>query len=266
MPWAPELFSAPALQRVLDKQRRDRLLSMPYFDGLMAGEPDALVHSFAGEPELYDPVRGRIKGVHALEAFVAQTRAWLAQRNGSVEDVTRIILEEHGFEEVLVHVDDGRGGRVALPFAIVAERAEDGRLRELRVYSSNRPLTGRHAIRPPLLQPDPGLRVSDIVAGYHSALAAGDVDAIVATFEPEVRDGLRGFYERWCSNGGGIPLEQCAAIDDGRVCGLEYNVVRWGQTELPPQAGMAVHVRGASGRLAAVRTYDDVDPPLATQA
>jgi hypothetical protein len=29
------------------------LASVPYFDGLLAGEPDALVKSFAGVPELW---------------------------------------------------------------------------------------------------------------------------------------------------------------------------------------------------------------------
>ena len=61
MPWVPELFSAPALERVKEKQRRNELVSMPYFDGLMAGEPDALVESFAGEPELHDPYAGASK-------------------------------------------------------------------------------------------------------------------------------------------------------------------------------------------------------------
>lgn len=50
--------------------------------------------------------------------------------------------------------------------------------------------------------------------------------------------------------------------DNGRVCALEYNVVAWGGTELPPEAGIAVYVRGDSGKLAAARIYDDVDPPL----
>src|SRR3954454_13354170 len=75
-------------------------------------------------------------------------------------------------------------------------------------------------------------------------------------------DGLRAFYAHLFSNGGGIPLEHCSVIDDGRTCALEYNVVRWGETDLPPQAGIAVYVRGESGRLAAARIYDDADPPL----
>jgi hypothetical protein len=62
MPFIPELFSGRALAQFYDKRRRDELEAVPYFDGLMAGEPDALVQSFATEPELHDPVRGRVKG------------------------------------------------------------------------------------------------------------------------------------------------------------------------------------------------------------
>jgi hypothetical protein len=36
-----------------------------------------------------------------------------------------------------------------------------------------------------LPQPDPELRESDVVAEYQRALSAGDVEAIVATFEPD---------------------------------------------------------------------------------
>jgi hypothetical protein len=187
-----------------------------------------------------------------------------------------VVLERRGFEEVVLHLD-GDGGRVALPFAVVADHPSDGRIEELRLYCSGWPLTGRHAERPPLLQRDPALRASDVVAEYQDSLAAGDVEAIVATFEPDGYagepagapyvhsglDGLRAFYEQLFSNGGGISLEHCALVDDRHACALEYNVVRWGRTELPPQAGVAVYARGESGKLAAARIYDDVDPPLA---
>ena len=68
------------------------------------------------------------------------------------------------------------------------------------------------------------------------------------------------FYELLFSNDGGIGLERCALIDDQRACALEYNVVGWGKTELSPEARGAVYVRGQSGKLAAARIYDDVNP------
>jgi hypothetical protein len=272
----PELFSAPALAKFYDKRRRDELEAVPYFDGLMAGEPDALVESFAAEPELYDPVRGRVKGTRAFEAFVSDMNAWIARRNVTVENVAHVVTGRRGFEEVVLHLD-GETGRVDLPLAIVADREDDGHIDELRIYFSTWALTRRHVSRPPLLQPDPELHAPDIVSEYQEALAAGDVDAIVATFEPQGYarepaggqylhrgpDDLRSFYQVLFSNDGGIPLEHCALIDGKGVCALEYNVVRWGQTELPPQAGVAVYVRGQSGKMAAARIYDDVDPPLA---
>jgi SnoaL-like domain len=276
VPWLPELFSAPALAQLDERRRRDQLFTVPFFAGLLTGEIDALVQSFAGEPELHHPVRGRIRGERAFTTYVAETRAWLEERDAEIEDVGYIRTERRGVGEVILHLG-GEDGRVDLPVAVAADRRPDRRIDELRVYYSSWPLTGRHANRPPLLQPDPQLRESDVVGTYQRALAVGDVDAIVAAFEADGyarepaggehvhrgSDGLRAFYERLFSNGGGIPLEHCKLIDDDRAVALEYNVVRWGKTSLPPQAGVAVYVRGESGRLAAARIYDDADPPLA---
>src|SRR5438067_4561751 len=241
MPWLPELFSAPVLQRLEDKLQRE-LDEVPFFDGLMTGELDALVGSFAGVPELHHPVRGRIRGARAFETYVTDTTAWFSERNVSVEDVGLVVGERRACGEAVLHLDC-EGGRVGLPVAIAADKQSDGRIDEVRIYYSGWPLNGHHATRPPILQPDPQLRGSDVVAEYQRALAAGDVDAIVAAFEPDAyarepagseymhrgHDGLRAFYESLFSNGGGIPLEHCAVVDDGRACALEYNVVGWGR-------------------------------------
>jgi hypothetical protein len=231
MPWVPELFTAPVLQELLDKRRREKLVAVPYFDGLLSGEPDALLESFAGVPEVHDPVRGRVRGAPAFRAFAAETREWLMRHHVSVEDVEHVVLGHRGFEEVVLHVD-GEAGPLALGFVIVADREADGRIDELRLYYSNWPLAGRHANRPPLLQPDPELQEPDVVAEHRRALATG------------------------------IELEHCTLIDDGHVCALEYNIVRRGEQYLPPQAGVAVYVRDTSGKLATARLYDDADPPL----
>jgi hypothetical protein len=275
MPWVPELFTAPALARIWEDERRRRLALVPFFAGVMTGETRALVESFAGAPELHHPVRGRVKGVAAFERFVSELRTWLTEHSAAPEDVDFVLTPGRGVEELILHLDTDNG-RSEVPVAIASDHDERGRIVEQRVYFSSWPLTGGHAIRPPVLQPRPGLDERDVVGDYQRALAAGDADAVMAAFEPDASvrepagrdyahhgvDALRALYERFFSNGGGIPLEHCAVTDDGRGCALEYNVVAWGRATLPPQAGLAVYVRGDSGRLAAARIYDDADPPL----
>jgi hypothetical protein len=43
-------------------------------------------------------------------------------------------------------------------------------------------------------------------------------------------------------------------------------VVGWGRTDLTPETGLAVYVRGDSGKLAAARVYDDSGPPQSARA
>jgi len=276
VPFVPELFTAPALEQIQEQSRHESLAAVPYFSGLMTGDTDALIDSFVDEPELHHPVRGRIKGARAFAAFAGETKAWLEASNASIEDVDHVITDQRGVEEVVLHLR-GEAGPVDLPVAIAADRRADRRIHEVRMYYSSWPLTGRHANRPPVLQPDPDLREPSALSEYQRALALGDVDAIVAAFEPDgyAREpaggrhvhtgpaGLRAFYELLFSNDGGIPLEHCAVTEDERAYALEYNVVRWGQTQLPPEAGIAVYVRGETGKLAAARIYDDCDPPVA---
>jgi hypothetical protein len=280
MPWLPELFTAPALARLEEELPPEDLVTVPFFPGLMTGETDALIRSFASEPELHHPVRGRIKGTRAFNEYVIETNEWLRGGNASIEGVGHTIhAKARGVAEVVVHLE-GETGPIDLPMAIVADKQADGRIREIRMYYSTWPLSRRHAKRVPVMQPDPELEEPDVVGEYQNALGAGDVDGLVAAFETSGYarepagaeyvhrgpDGLRAFYGWLCSNDGGIPLERCTLTDDGRACALEYNVVRWGKTELWPEAGVAVYVRGENGKLAAARIYDDVDPPLAPPA
>jgi hypothetical protein len=74
-------------------------------------------------------------------------------------------------------------------------------------------------------------------------------------------EGLRELYAHLFANSGGIPLEHCTLTDDGVRRAIEYNCVRWGVTDIPPQAGVAVYERASSGLLSAARIYDDVEPP-----
>ena len=276
MPWYPDLFSAPLLERIRRDAADARAAEpVPYFDGVMSGETDALVGSFAYEPELHHPVRGRVRGRRAFERFVADINTWLTERNAVFSAVERILTPDREIEQSVMTVD-GDKGRVEVPVVVAADRADDGRIIELRIYWSMWPLTGEHHHRSPLLEPDPGLVLPDVIGDYQRAVAAGDAGAVAVAFEPGAfvrepagsawvhrgHDEILALYERFFSNGGGVALEHCTVTDDGRACALEYNILRWGRTELSPEAGLAVYVRGAGGRLASARIYDDADPPV----
>ena len=274
MPWVPELFSEPALER-FEEATHEPARNVRFFAGLLAGELDALIGSFSGEPELHLPIRGRVKGERAFTQYVADVTEWFQRRSAAVEPVALTLVKERGCEEAVLRLDTERG-RVGLPVAILSDHPDGTQLHELRMYFSSWQVMGRHHQRPPLLQRDPALRVDGVVASYQQALAAGDVDGVLATLEGDAyarepageeylhsgHEDLRAFYSSLFSNGGGIPLDHCAALDDGATCAVEYNVTRWGSSELPPQAGVAVYVRGERGKLAAARIYDDVDVPV----
>src|SRR5215203_6523608 len=276
MPWMPEVFSAPIAEAMRHREAESANDAVAYYEGIMANDPEALVRSFAAQPVLDDPRVGYVEGAKELRAFVNGTAQWLRERDAVVENVALTHTQTRTVEEVVLHLLLGdEGGRVELPVAIVTDRNPDRTLKAIRVYHSMWPLTGEHALRPPLLPADPKLHAQGVVGDYQRALAEGDLESIVETFEPagyarepsggayvhRGAEGLRELYAHLFANGGGIPLEHCTLTDDGVRCAVEYNCVRWGVTNILSQAGVAVYERGNSGLLGAARIYDDVSPP-----
>jgi hypothetical protein len=229
---------------------------------------------FPGGIRIDDPRAGRIEGRAAIRDFVADSHAWLAARRARVVPAatTRGAGRTVGEFDVELTVE---GSTFILPLAVAVEPGADGR-GWIRIYHSQWPLIGHHVVRPPLLARDPSVRESDVVGDYQAALAAGDAARITATFEPDgcFREpagpqflvcgapALQEFFGGFFSRGGGIVLEHCTVTEDGVRTALEFNAVRWGSVDMPHQAGIAVYERGATGRLAHARIYDDVDPPL----
>ena len=275
MPWMPEVFTAPIAEARRQREAASANDAVPYYEGIMANQPDALVRSFAAQPVVDDPRVGYVEGARRLRAFVTGTAEWLRERDAVVENVALTRTPTRTVEEVVLHLLGDAGGRVELPVAIVSERNPERTLKAIRVYHSMWPLTGRHTVRPPLLPEDPSLHAEGTPGDYQRALAEGDLGGIVAIFEPDGyarepsggaylhrgAEGLRELYAHLFANGGGIPLEHCTLTDDGVRCAVEYNCVRWGITDIPPQAGVAVYERGSSELLSVARIYDDVEPP-----
>jgi hypothetical protein len=270
MPWFQEIELGRALFRATDQPAR-----LGFFEGISLRDPDELLASFAARPLIDDPRHGRVEGEDAFRAYVASMREWLAQQRG-IEPVALTSTEERTVEEVSVKLPSEHP---ELPVAIATDLVADGRIDAIRVYHSFWPLTGGHEIRSPLLYEGPAIELEGAPADYQGGLAAGDADAVVASFEPDgtVREPSGGpytyrgqahhaIYDAMFANEGGIPLQFCTVTDDGTRCAIEYNAVRWGKDEIPPQAGIAVYERGPSGRLVAARIYDDVTPPAVSDS
>jgi ketosteroid isomerase-like protein len=272
MPWFPDFVSAVELVRVQTRAEGHADPVAQYLTALSEGDTRALETVWPGEVVVYDPRAGEVRGHKQLQRFVDRSRAWLAERHAETETVGSTSVGRRAVVELLAHLTQD-GQEVQWPLAVVAESPDD-RSVVFRTYGSQWPVDGRRHVRPPVLAPG-GAHPADVVGRYLAALDAGDADAIVDTFMPDGylcepigphyahrgTQELHSFFTT-CFSTGGIRLQHCAVTDDGVRCALEYNCVRWGSHDLPPQAGIAVFERSPDGPLVAARFYDDVEAPV----
>jgi limonene-1,2-epoxide hydrolase len=273
MPWFPDFVSAVELAR---RQTHDAGLADPvaqYLRALNEGTSHDLETAWPGAVVIYDPRAGEVRGHRRLHRFVSRNNAWLAEHRVRIDTVASIRVPGRAVVELLAHLQVD-GTDVAWPVAVVAESVDELSV-VFRTYCSQQPVDGMRHVRSPILAPGAD-QPAELVGRYHAALRAGDVDAIVSMFAPDGyyreaigghsrhcgTDELRSFFTTCFSAGGGIELAVCAVTDDGVSCAVEYNCERWGDQQLPPQAGIGIYQRGGDGLLAAVRNYDDVEAPV----
>ena len=271
MPWFPEFVGAVELAR---RETRAAGRADPvgqYFAALTEGDARLLETVWPGEVVVYDPRAGEVRGHRALRRFIRRNVSWLADRHAHTEIVATTSADGRAVVELLAHLT-GDAPDVAWPVAVVAESPDELSV-VFRTYCSQWPVDGRRHVRPAILAPGPPVPAA-IVGRFEAAMDAGDTDAIVETFAPDgyyqealgVRPVHRGeaalrsfFADRF--RGGGIGVEHCVVTDDEVRCAVECNYVRWGRDEVVPQAALGVYERGADGRIAAARVYDDIEPP-----
>ncbi len=272
MPWFPDFANAMELARQQTRAAGQADPVRQYVTALNNGDARALETVWPGEVVVYDPRAGKVRGHRHLRQFVSQSQSLLTRHHATVDTVAATVTPGRAVVELLARMDTGEQEQL-WPVAVVAESGDD-RSVEFRTYCSQWPVDGqRDHARPAILTSAADLP-RDVVARFHAALGAGDADAVVSTFAPDgyyrepvgrraTHRGaaeLRSFFTAQFGAGGGISMQPCAVTDDGVRCAVEYNCVRWGDRELPPQAGLCVCERGPGGLLAAVREYNDLEP------
>jgi hypothetical protein len=241
------------------------------FPRLIDGDIGVL-SSFCERATVDSPLGGR----QLPPEFIAETRAWLGRHNARVAALHTLETPDRVVHEIsLTLAIEGRD--VQLPVMLIAD-IDDECIRDLRVYHSTWPLTGRHEVRHPVLDTyDLAEQPAEPVGAYHRAVWDGDADAADCVFAADgiVREPAgdryahqgadRTTWYRRILADGGIKLHLGSITDDGRTVVFEFLVDRWGSEQLPPQAGAAAYERGASGKLVSARIYDDVTPPAAIE-
>jgi hypothetical protein len=259
-------------------------LSEVYMPSLVSAQAEQLVRRLGDRATVDDPIFGRTTGMPALARYLEEVAAWLNKHDGAFDKVAFVTGSDRDVTEGTLSLTF-EGRRVQVPLAVVAERRPEREV-EMRLYYSTKPIKGTRAVRSPLLPQDDEVAVPVQVAAQLEALSRADIGGVLASFEDGARlrdaagethaktgDGgpLRAYYERVCAvpagadhgkggaRGSGVEVLKGARADDGRICALEYTVVRVRGKNVAPQAGLAVYERGETGLLRAVRVYEDID-------
>lgn len=244
-----------------------------FIDALARGELALAADCLADGIVIDDPREGRVSGRRDAERWIAAEGAWLSRFAARAEPARTTGSGPEAVVEALLHVTVGGDAR-ELPIAVAGEVDAQGLLTSARLYHSFSSLEEVHRPRGRVLPARADLVLRPPVDAYQRALAAGDVDAVLACYEhdatlrepggePLVHRGPRGLRKLYGALlwDGGLVLEPGNVVDDGVACAVEYTLVRWGRKVVPPQGGLVVYERGASGLLRSTRIYDDVDPP-----
>jgi hypothetical protein len=218
--------------------------------------------------------------IEAVKGSLMQCRNWLDNHSATLTAVNLVKEKDNPLRagEALISLKLN-GKDVLLPFAFALNVNANNEINEIRFYHSYWPIESKHHIRPNIFPLDKeASRIPTEILDYHSALNDGNIEVVLSLFADgasvrEPSGGISGpgresiledFFSRTFRDGGGVSLVYHTIVDGNTRCAAEYSCTKWGQKEIPPQAGIEFFDRVSEGEkrlFNAVRIYDDIEQP-----
>jgi len=243
-----------------------------YFTVLKREDIDDLSSVLNEECKLYTPLEGEIKGRNNIKKYIIYQKDWLNLKKAKV-DVINMIDNNNRIVIEFVIFFNKQDKPIELPVVAVLD-IDNSSINSIRIYHSTWPLTGKHTVIKPILETEENLDEPDIISMYMQGIKNADKEFVLSLFEEKAyvqepsgskfRHQGKAEREKFYSftlDKGGVPLKHCAATFDGKHFAVEYVFDEWGDKKFEPQAGIAIYEIGESGKIAAVRIYDDASPP-----
>ena len=237
---------------------------------LVGERKEDLNQLFTGEPNINEPIEGLITGQDGIGKMLKSSKVWSNVKD--MECIARIFRVERAMAEIIAQVS--LEDKTIPVFITAFADLKDGRISQARIYY-NTNLLGFQIRREPMIHSDPTICFPrDHIGAYHKALHAGDLEGVIANFEPDGyfkgpsgnyyqgEKELRKMFGYFFSGGDGIMLRYATLVDDGLILAIEYNYECWGTSVYPTEAGCAVYARGSSGKILRGRSCDQAFVPV----
>lgn len=234
---------------------------------------------FSYDIEYDSPFSDQKKNFEPVKNSLTEFRHWLDSHHANLIPLN--LIEEKGNPlragEALIDLKlDGRD--VVLPFAFAFNVNADKKINEIRFYYSHWPIESQHQLRLNIFPLNmKASKIPSDILDHHTALNDGNIDQVIALFAddgsirepseeisgPGQESRLGDFFSRTFIDGG-VTLVYHTIVDGGARCAAEYSCIKWGQSKIPPQAGIEFFDRASEGErrhFKVVRIYDDIRQP-----
>ena len=243
-----------------------------YFTVLKKEDIDNLSSILNNESIMYTPFEGKIIGRNDIKNYFIIQKEWLNSKKAKIDVINTIDNNNRIVIEFVIFFNK-QGKLIELPVVAVLD-IDNSSINSIRIYHSTWPLTGKHTVIKPILEPEEILDEPDIISMYMQGIKNADKEFVLSLFEEKAyvqepsgskfRHQGKAEREKFYSftlDKGGVHLKYCASTFDGKHFAVEYVFDEWGDKKFEPQAGIAIYEIGESGKIAAVRIYDDASPP-----